>query len=765
MRPARTALLLATLLALSGALDAAAAPPAAVAPPPAAAPSGEERPADRVARHRAEIDAELAAARERLAALPADGAEEARLHLGREIELLERIGIVLGQHASALEREAELGRAIEEMRARVAALRTDGPPEAPPYGFGLVDAARDALEAEQHRTEAVDAAAAAAAASIQEAQRELADRETERRRAREAEQLAPAGAERSTLARDHRLAQLESRRARERLELREAEKRREALEASLHAVKLELLQERVGWFTRSVQFTGEELQARLLEIESRRLQARQRLDLVERRAAWLEREWAEARVRLDAAASPPPALVEEVEARQLGYQARKEEIDAENRRLERLADAERIWQRRHAIATSDPDQATLSAWIDEARTRVEADAAERRLQSARLADLRNRLAGVGTQLEAVDLDPEIARWLRARQEHLREITAVLEERLASIDRANRLSLRLLEELGVEAEQITLAERIVAAVEVVRSVWIFEITTVGEQPITVGKIVVGLIVLIVGLSASRMLSRVIGRRVLPMMRLNEGAAAAVQSLLFYVLVVTFLLLALRAVNIPLTAFTVLGGALAIGVGFGSQAVIGNFISGLILLAERPIRVGDLVQIDALFGTIEHIGARSTRVRTGDNAEIIVPNSQFLDSRVINWTLSEDRMRTKVTVGIAYGSPTRDAAKLLRRAVEEHGRVLKSPAPVVIFQDFGSDALVFDVYFWIRMRTVMDRRVIESDVRFLIDHFFRDAGIVIAFPQRDVHIDGLGPIELRLQRSPRGEEDGPGRESPA
>jgi small-conductance mechanosensitive channel len=137
---------------------------------------------------------------------------------------------------------------------------------------------------------------------------------------------------------------------------------------------------------------------------------------------------------------------------------------------------------------------------------------------------------------------------------------------------------------------------------------------------------------------------------------------------------------------LTAFTVLGGALAIGIGFGSQNVMNNFISGLILMLERPVRARDVIEVDGNHGTIENIGARSTQIRSTDGRHIIVPNSFFLESNVVNWTLSDDLMRAKVSVGVVYGSPTRQVERLIRRAVDEE-RVLKTPEPIIIFEEFG------------------------------------------------------------------------------
>jgi len=137
-----------------------------------------------------------------------------------------------------------------------------------------------------------------------------------------------------------------------------------------------------------------------------------------------------------------------------------------------------------------------------------------------------------------------------------------------------------------------------------------------------------------------------------------------------------------------------------------------------------------------------------VRTADNTHIIVPNSAFLEKNVLNWTLSNNTIRVPVSVGVAYGSSTRDVARLLRRAVEEHGQVLEKPEPMVRFEEFGDNSLNFAVLFWIQAKTISDRWKIQSDIRFRIDSLFREAQISIAFPQRDVHLDTANPVDIRL-----------------
>ncbi len=276
----------------------------------------------------------------------------------------------------------------------------------------------------------------------------------------------------------------------------------------------------------------------------------------------------------------------------------------------------------------------------------------------------------------------------------------------------------------------------------------ELFSFGGASISLSKLVIAVLLLIVGYAIAKAISRALERFLLKRLSMEAGAAHALQSLSFYFMLALFILLSLRTVNIPLTAFTVAGGALAIGVGFGSQNIVNNFISGLILLAERPIKIGDLIEIDETQGHVERIGPRSTRVRMLDNTHIIVPNSSFLEKNVLNWTLSDNVIRGSVTVGVAYGSPTREVERLIRRALSDHERVLAQPEPIVLFTEFGDNSLNFQTFFWIRMMETMARRRIQSEIRFSIDDLFREAGIIIAFPQRDVHLDASKPLDVRV-----------------
>jgi small-conductance mechanosensitive channel len=270
---------------------------------------------------------------------------------------------------------------------------------------------------------------------------------------------------------------------------------------------------------------------------------------------------------------------------------------------------------------------------------------------------------------------------------------------------------------------------------------------GERPVTLLQFLSVPALLVVGFVLIRWGASALGRR-LRATSVNPDLVHLVQRVFYIVAFALLIFTTLDLLNVPLTAFAFVSGAIAIGVGFGAQNIINNFISGWILMWERPIRIGDFLEVGDTRGTVEAINTRSTRIRRVDGVHLLIPNSQLLENTVVNWTLVDRRTRTVVRVGVAYGSPVQRVAELINQAVVENEEILEDPAPLVIFEDFGDNALIFDVYFWIHAVGDRDLRVIRSDIRFRIEALFRADGITIAFPQRDVHVDGA----LTLHQAP-------------
>jgi len=267
----------------------------------------------------------------------------------------------------------------------------------------------------------------------------------------------------------------------------------------------------------------------------------------------------------------------------------------------------------------------------------------------------------------------------------------------------------------------------------------ELFQLGGQPVTILQVLIVPLLVIFGFLLIRWGERLIANRLVAR-SVNPDVVHLIRRIFFVIALVVLTITTLDLLNVPLTAFAFVSGAIAIGVGFGAQNIINNFISGWILMWEKPIRIGDFLEIGDTRGTVEAINTRSTRIRRVDGVHLLIPNSFLLENTVVNWTLVDRRTRTSVRVGVSYGSPVKLVAQLIEQAVTEQDAVLEDPKAVVFFEDFADNALIFDTFFWIHATADRDLRVIRSNIRFRINELFDEHDIVIAFPQRDVHLDG-------------------------
>ncbi|MGZ8157696.1 MAG: mechanosensitive ion channel domain-containing protein [Methylobacter sp.] len=272
--------------------------------------------------------------------------------------------------------------------------------------------------------------------------------------------------------------------------------------------------------------------------------------------------------------------------------------------------------------------------------------------------------------------------------------------------------------------------------------------VGKRSVTVGKITQVLTIFALGLWLIMQLTSYGRRRVTKWQAAKASAALLGLRLFSLTAVVGIVVFALVSVHIPLTVFTFLGGTLAIGVGFGAQNILNNFISGMILLMERSIKIGDIVEVEGVLSRVTHIGSRCCQVHRFDGIDMLIPNSSFLEKSVTNWTLSDHTLRCSVTVDTAYGAPPRQAMALVERAAAKHPQVMKIPAPEVYLQEFGADALNLRLDFWIDLHVQPNRYRVMSDIRLHIEELFADEGIAISFPQRDVHLDIISPVKVEM-----------------
>ena len=258
---------------------------------------------------------------------------------------------------------------------------------------------------------------------------------------------------------------------------------------------------------------------------------------------------------------------------------------------------------------------------------------------------------------------------------------------------------------------------------------------GGEEVTIASLVSFFVFFLLAYVASRLLQRALGR-VYRQRGLDEGVQYALNRLLHYAVLAIGAFLALDNLGISITALAGLGAILAVGIGFGLQNIAQNFVSGLILLLERPVKKGDFVEVGNTRGTVREIHARATVVTTLDNIDILVPNGQFITESVVNQTFANRQIRIGVDVGVAYGSDTERVRETLARVGTAHPAVLVNPSPKVWFSDFGDSSLDFSLL--VGLADPLQAPQVSSDLRFAIDAAFREEGIEIPFPQRDLHL---------------------------
>ena len=281
---------------------------------------------------------------------------------------------------------------------------------------------------------------------------------------------------------------------------------------------------------------------------------------------------------------------------------------------------------------------------------------------------------------------------------------------------------------------------------IASWWHYKIFTIQDIPLTIGNITLGILLLLLARRLASMTSRLIIKRLEHVVD-DRSALSTYSIMINTATLVLFVVIALTVAGIPLSIFTVIGGALAIGIGFGSQNIVNNFISGLILMAEKPIKIGDIVEVGSTSGTVIEIGVRATSIKTVENKIWIIPNSKFLEEAVLNWTNNDQIVRTEVTVGVAYGSDTELVSKISLEVMQGLWFVEKGPKPQVVFDEFGDHALIFKLMFWADNSKIDSYQDCRSDLRFKIDKAFRENKIEICYQQKDLHIRSSIPLEIK------------------
>ncbi|NUM56808.1 MAG: mechanosensitive ion channel [Candidatus Hydrogenedentes bacterium] len=704
------------------------------------APVDTPPPTDPAAETRAKLREQLESYDQRIQQAEATATDEQAARIGVPIQELHDYALRLRETRSVFEEHVDALDAMAETRRSIAAAEAEigsysGLPDPPPYAPWVVDTYRDALDARTTQREIarrgvdqVKELAANASAELKGRQGDYAVANEKHVTNKDAAQSAKLEWAMQAAAAQRDLWQARVAHAQDALKLAEAR-------LDLRDRELDLAERKQKDAESKEQYRPEDLEARRAELTTEREALEKERSAAEAQRDKTKKRLEEARTAFENSVEDEEYAVNQsiLELRKVEAEAAQGKASLLREQMDTIYHLTEIWSARYSLHMA-PKEFPLRQQRQRLQDYLDSLGVARRVQETRedvlraeVRELSNRLARMQQSVNSLD---NTQQFLKLRTGQLDQLAVSL----AANDRADKLTQRVLAEIAAVEQRQSLGERLQQIGETAQMLWDKEIVNIDGQPLTLKKIGIALIILALGFAATRVLTRLVRRAFNARPHIDRTAAATIERVLHYGLLVMIVLFALSIVNIPLTVFTFFGGALAIGVGFGAQTLINNFISGMILMVERPIKIGDIVEVDGHRGLIAEIGARCSRVATFSGVDILVPNSAFLEKNVVNWTHGDSRARFSFVVKVAHETNTRDATRLIMKALEDHGNVLKTPGPSVLFIEFADNAFVFEVNFWLDLRITPDGRVVGSDLRHMIEHAFREAGIEFISPPK-------------------------------
>ena len=709
-----------------------------------------------------ELEAKLQTVKEQIDKVQQPGSGSGWLQYGISAEelqeheqLLVETEAVTQLQITALRKQASLQQ-LQERRGNVLASPQDlAISLLPPYSLSILDEYLNRQDAQKRLEETAELAQEIAKKNLEDAQSIYNQAKQNLRKTKE-EAEKQSGKEQQTVYEFKKLiTALDFNFAQTVLDLNNVYLQNAETEVNLAQQQGTILKGQIKLIRANLEYDKEDLEKKLKNIENLKQQYNERIQSLASEQHEIEAKWLKAQERFDSINDRDEktkliarAWLDEREAWKSTYQQAL--VQTENIfRLLSFGDV--VWHRRYALLQGNYIHNQLAEWEKELESSQKNIDRLSSLVSSSQNNLQPQILALQIMLseQKETLPPEALSHMLSQQKAMEKLSANNIEYISKLHVIKQIESRFGDEIQEIRKSIQFTDLVKGVALAIDQKLDFELYVIDDRAITIKKIILALLILFVGLFLANLFSRFVANRILARTHLDESAKAAIHKVSFFFLTIILILYALHTVNIPLTILTLMGGAVAIGVGFGSQNLINNFLSGFIIMFERPIKIDDVIEIDNIIGRVQHIGTRCTQIRTQANLNILVPNSSLLEKNIINWTLSDDVVRCDVSVGVAYGSSTRDTAKSLEKAVEEHDLILKKPVPVIIFKEFGDNALVFEVYFWIRLgKGRMVKLQTESNIRFLIEKHLREAGIVVAFPQRDVHLDTSQPLEMRI-----------------
>ncbi len=586
-----------------------------------------------------------------------------------QIELLQKIDLTYDQQLFELQRSFDLSQTIIQLKEELSAITSNATPLNPPYSFLLLDEEKEKLMLLEEQRKSVAKAVKSSEDLLQATKEKSKAKEQALRRMKEEIEAAKKSV---ITSRDYLMAELSKRLLAEEVNLQKLSLENVKFEQVINQYKRELVQENISFLESRIKFTKKELRDQILKLEKDTFIVKTALEKAKTNQDFANSRWLNAKDELvgkTLSQNESDNAEKEVINWKSWNDTYRLEVEILGENSAYLQKTEKIWEYRYALFHNTPS-VDLPDWTQEVENTLEELEREKRLMVIRQTDCQNEIVGLEKELESAQLTSKPTWFIEKQLKAIKPRVSIFKQGLETIQSTQKEVQKLKNEITKREKNKSLKEQLSAVWTVFNQVWQYEITSIEDRPITVGKVIMALVLLILGLLFSKRLTTLIGKQLIKRVGLNEAAAFAIQQILHYLLLVLLVLFVLSMVRIPLTFFTVLGGALAIGVGFGSQNIVNNFLSGLILMVERPIKIGDIVEVENIQGTVEWVGARSTIIKTFGNLRLVIPNSTLLQNKVINWSLTDDIVRREIVAGVIYGSPVRTVESMLKQAANEH-----------------------------------------------------------------------------------------------
>jgi len=671
----------------------------------------------------------------------------------KKILILQEIEATYQQQLNALTRQASLDQEQKNLKEQTESNQGVLVSQLPPYSLSTYDLYLDQLDKMQQKEDTASAAQRNDKKNLENAQANLDTAAQQMRLATEKAGAEGEKADSPALHMQITLARLGNELAEASLDLNRYNLDISKLELQIAQQQKNMTRQQVDWVRAHLAYDEQDLRERLELLDGLRRKLKALMTSLAAEQQQVEDAWLKAQQEYSDTGIADELKKQRsksgLDARQAWRETHQEVLEQTENSLRLITIAQETWQRRYAMIKGEVNYDEFDQWEKETADSLENINRLIAMGQNSQNSLQSQITSVKMQLAMQEIDPVIAQNQRTMLKALEKLLERTVEYLSRLQTMARFENRFLAEINARQTSIKVTDILRKLAANFFNTLDYELWVIDDQSVTVKKVIIAALILFIGLLLAKFISRFTTDRILRRTKLGESDRAIFDRILYILMLVMIVLFALHTVNIPLTALTFLGGAFAIGVGFGTQNLLNNFISGFILMLERPVKIGDTIEFENTIGTVEEIGIRCTRIRTASNVHILVPNSSLLEKNIVNWTLSDHIIRCQVRVGVAYGSNVREVSKLLYKAVAEHDKILKKPEPIVIFNDFGDSALIFDIYYWIRIGdTRMEKFIIESNVRFLIEKHFREGDISIPFPQRDIHLDTTQPLNLRI-----------------